>query len=297
MMHNTTHVTPMAKLNSLPIPLASCVGAEVPVHFYKEPVVDLRSEPEAKLRTQRGKKSAAAPLTGPTCKRAFQTLHPTVRERRELMSEKTKSEQPTQAPTSQVSQIFGPTRLLPGEAEAVYRAGLIGTIKELGATTHLQTYIAEKIFQCMWWMRRYESQKHLAIINAMVEKLVNYGTLKEQRYALTELLQRQEWAEPAVQKIIKAGGNTAESLMAYAVTSSREEIQKIDQLIALRVKTLGQLQQSYEALVNRSVVQERMKLQNELLRRDLKAIDVPSVELDAGVKGNSRAKPKAKSGQ
>jgi hypothetical protein len=213
------------------------------------------------------------------------------------MSEKTKSEQPTQAPTSQVSQIFGPTRLLPGEAEAVYRAGLIGTIKELGATTHLQTYIAEKIFQCMWWMRRYESQKHLAIINAMVEKLVNYGTLKEQRYALTELLQRQEWAEPAVQKIIKAGGNTAESLMAYAVTSSREEIQKIDQLIALRVKTLGQLQQSYEALVNRSVVQERMKLQNELLRRDLKAIDVPSVELDAGAKVNSRAKPKAKSGQ
>ena len=213
------------------------------------------------------------------------------------MSEKTKAEQPAQAPTSQVSQIFGPTRLLPGESEAVYRAGLIGTIKELGATTHLQTYIAEKIFQCMWWMRRYETQKHLAIINAMVEKLVNYGTPKEQRHALTLLMQGQEWAEPAVQKIIKASGNTPESLMARAVESSREEIQKIDQLIALRVKTLGQLQQSYEALVNRSVMQERLRLQNELLRRDLKAIDVPSVEFDGGAKGKSRAKPKAKSGQ
>jgi regulator of replication initiation timing len=85
--------------------------------------------------------------------------------------------------------------------------------------------------------------------------------------------------------------------MARAVESSREEIQKIDQLIALRVKTLGQLQQSYEALVNRSVMQERLRLQNELLKRDLKAIDVPSVELDAGAKGKSRAKPKAKSGQ
>ena len=213
------------------------------------------------------------------------------------MSEKTKAEQPAQAPTSQVSQIFGPTRLLPGESEAVYRAGLIGTINELGAKTHLQTYIAEKIFQCMWWMRRYETQKHLAIINAMVEKLVNYGTPKEQRHALTLLMQGQEWAEPAVQKIIKASGNTPESLMARAVESSREEIQKIDQLIALRVKTLGQLQQSYEALVNRSVMQERLRLQNELLSRDLKAIDVPSVELDAGAKVNSRAKPKAKSGQ
>lgn len=213
------------------------------------------------------------------------------------MSEKTKAEQPAQAPTSHISQIFGPTRLLPGESEAVYRAGLIGTINELGATTHLQTYIAEKIFQCMWWMRRYETQKHLAIINAMVEKLVNYGTPKEQRHALTLLMQGQEWAEPAVQKIIKASGNTPESLMARAVESSREEIQKIDQLIALRVKTLGQLQQSYEALVNRSVMQERLKLQNELLKRDLQAIDVPSVELDAGVRGKSRAKPKAKSGQ
>ena len=213
------------------------------------------------------------------------------------MSEKTKPEQPAQAATSQVSQIFGPTRLFPGESEAVYRAGLIGTIKELGATTHLQTYIAEKIFQCMWWMRRYETQKHLAIINAMVEKLVNYGTSKEQRHSVTLLLQTKDWGDPLIQNLAKASGNTAESLMAHAVESSREEIQKIDQLIALRVKTLGQLQQSYEALVNRSVMLERLKLQNELLKRDLQAIDVPSIELDAGAKVNSRAKPKAKSGQ
>jgi hypothetical protein len=213
------------------------------------------------------------------------------------MSEKTKAEQPAPAATSQVSQIFGPTRLLPGESEAVYRAGLVGTIAELGATTHLQTYIAEKIFQCLWWMRRYETQKHLSIINAMVEKLVNYGTPKEQRHSVTLLLQTKDWGDPLIQNLAKASGNTPESLMAHAVESSREEIQKIDQLIALRVKTLGQLQQSYEALVNRSVMQERLRLQNELLKRDLQAIDVPSVELDAGAKGKSRAKPKAKSGQ
>jgi hypothetical protein len=213
------------------------------------------------------------------------------------MSEKTKAGQPAQAATSQISHMFGPTRLLPGEPEAVYRAGLIGTIKELGATTHLQTYIAEKIFQCMWWMRRYEIQKHLAIINAMVEKLVNYGTPKEQRHALTLLMQGQEWGDPSLKKIIEAGGHTPESLMASAVVFSRGNIEKIDQLIALRVKTLVQLQQSYEALVNRSVMQERLRLQNELLKRDLHAIDVPSVEFDGGAKGKSRAKPKAKSSQ
>jgi hypothetical protein len=149
----------------------------------------------------------------------------------------------------------------------------------------------------MWWMRRYETQKHLAIINSMVEKLVNHGTSKEQRHSVTLLLQTKDWGDPLIQNLAKASGNTPESLMAYAVTSSREEIQKIDQLIALRVKTLGQLQQSYEALVNRSVMQERLRLQNELLKRDLQAIDVPSVEFDEGAKGKSRAKPKAKSGQ
>jgi len=105
------------------------------------------------------------------------------------MSEKIKSEQPAPAATSHISQIFGPTRLLPGESDAVYRAGLIGTIKELGATTHLQTYIAEKIFQCMWWMRRYEIQKHLAIINSMVQKLVKSDTPNAQRHAITLLMQ------------------------------------------------------------------------------------------------------------
>jgi hypothetical protein len=44
------------------------------------------------------------------------------------------------------------------------------------------------------------------------------------------------------------------------------------------VKTLLKLQQSYEALVNRSVLQERMKLQNDLLKRDLQAIDLPVLE-------------------
>ena len=77
----------------------------------------------------------------------------------------------------------------------------------------------------------------------------------------------------------------------------REEIQKIDTLIALRVKSLGQLQQSYEALVNRSVMQERLKLQNELLKRDLQAIDVKAVEQIDIEEGKARGQRKAKSGK
>ena len=63
------------------------------------------------------------------------------------MSEK-KSEQPAQpneVTSSRISKIFGPIRLLPGESEDLYNSGLVGTIKELGATTHLQTYLARSV--------------------------------------------------------------------------------------------------------------------------------------------------------
>ena len=198
---------------------------------------------------------------------------------------------------SQISQIFGPIKLLPGESEAAYRAGLAGTLKELSASTHLQIYLAEKIFQCLWWMRRYEIQKQAAVVNEMVNLLTDYRTPKDQLHAIAHNLQAHLWNEPQMQKLIESNGYTPESLAAKAMTNSGGEIQKLDALIAFRVKALGQLQQSYEALVNRSVMQERLKLQNELLKRDLQAIDVKAVEQVDSEEGKGRGQRKAKSGK
>ena len=200
-------------------------------------------------------------------------------------------------PAFQISQIFGPIKLLPGESEAVYRAGLIGTISELGAATHLQIYLAEKIFQCLWWMRRYEVQKQATIVNAMVDLLTRHDTDKKRRTAITFNLQEGLWDGKEMRELIETNGYTLDSLFARGLSKVREEIQKIDSLIAIRVKALGQLQQSYEALANRSVMQERLKLQNELLKRDLQAIDVPAVEQIDSSKGEARGKRKAKSGK
>jgi hypothetical protein len=215
------------------------------------------------------------------------------------LSEKKTPEQPasqSQA-ASQISQIFGPIKLLPGESEAVYREGLAGTINELGASTHLQIYLAEKIFQCLWWMRRYEVQKQSSIVNAMVKLASQYNTTETTKYNLTVKLQAHMWDAQDVITFIKQKGFTPESLTAKAMSEVREEIQKLDALIALRVKSLGQLQQSYEALVNRSVMQERLKLQNELLKRDLQAIDVKAVEQVESEEGKARGQRKAKSGK
>jgi hypothetical protein len=136
----------------------------------------------------------------------------------------------------------------------------------------------------------------------MVDLLTRHETPKNQKYALTELLQDNLWDVPEVKKIIEGAGYTSESLLAKAINKERDIIQKNDHLIALRVKTLGQLQQSYEALVHRPILQERLKLQNELLKRDLQAIDVSTVQSLEVANGNQqenngRGKPKAKSGQ
>jgi hypothetical protein len=58
-------------------------------------------------------------------------------------------------------------RVLPGESEQHYRHGLQAAIQELGAVTPLQVYLAEKIFETLWWIRRYEEQKRALLIREM----------------------------------------------------------------------------------------------------------------------------------
>ena len=53
-----------------------------------------------------------------------------------------------------ISEVLGVNPLLPGEPEAEYRQGLQDLIAELGAKSILQVYLAEKIYECIWWIRR-----------------------------------------------------------------------------------------------------------------------------------------------
>ena len=139
-------------------------------------------------------------------------------------------------------------------------------------------------------MRRYEVQKQASILNAMVRLATRHSVSDTTKLNLTKNLQAHQWDDPKVKEFLNDKGFTPESLAAQGMINALEEIQKIDMLIALRVKTLGQLQQSYEALVNRSVMQERLKLQNDILRRDLQAIDVEAVEQADGAQGGARGK-------
>ena len=187
--------------------------------------------------------------------------------------------QPVKSP-SQISNALGASQILPGESAEKYYHGLASTIDELGAKSMLQIYAAEKIFQCLWWMRRYETQKRSSIIKVMAKELTEspYFPNKDERMGVTMLLEAGLWSDSDIQKLMKDRGHTAGSLLEYAMDRQKEELIELEQSIAQKAATLLQLQKSYEVLVNRSVLHERLKLQNELLKRDLLAIDVPVVK-------------------
>ena len=70
---------------------------------------------------------------------------------------------------SEISKLLGAKPVLPGENADEYAAGLAALIAELDAKTVLQIYLAEKIYDCLWWIRRYEAQKRMVMIAQMAE--------------------------------------------------------------------------------------------------------------------------------
>jgi hypothetical protein len=71
-------------------------------------------------------------------------------------------------------------------------------------------------------------------------------------------------------------GHSLESVRQHAYAMKQKAIIELDQQIALQVKILASFQASYEVAFNRKLNVERLRMQNELMRRDLNAIDANS---------------------
>jgi len=175
---------------------------------------------------------------------------------------------------SEISKLLGAKPVLPGENADEYAAGLAALIAELDAKTVLQIYLAEKIYDCLWWIRRYEAQKRMAMIAVMAEIVQDHylakGTVDavEFREALIS-----EAVTVRMVEALQGMGYTIESLKQQALSRKSREIRALDEQIALQAKILAGFQASYEVAANRKLNIERMKLQNEMLRRDVEAID------------------------
>ncbi len=196
-----------------------------------------------------------------------------------------------------IGELLGVTPILPGESEASYRAGLNAVIEELGAKTTLQVYLAEKIYDCLWWIRRYEDQKRITIISEMAHQTEKGFSrdLTQKKIDVREALLGDN-INSRVMKTISEVGHSIKSLRQSAYAKKREEIMQLDQQIALQVKILASFQGSYELAFNRKLSVERLMLQNSLMRRDLGAIDEvidDSLKETGALKGITGGKPKA----
>ena len=181
--------------------------------------------------------------------------------------------------TPSISDILGVTPVLPGEPADAYQAGLAAMVAELEAKTVLQVYIVEKIYDCLWWVRRYEDQKRITIINEMA-RLTKVGYRSEKTQAEIDIREAfmANHLSAGVMKALGALGHTPDSLRQEAFSKKRDEVMQLDQQIALQAKILAGFQGSYEMAFNRKLNVERLKLQNELMQRDLNAIDVVSLK-------------------
>jgi hypothetical protein len=191
------------------------------------------------------------------------------------MSEKETIDKSHRVATSPITELLVGSAVLPGESEIEYQQGLIATIQELGATTPLQIYLVEKIYECLWWMRRYENQKRATLIRAMANAL-------DSNKLGGQVSKLEAWATGALyanriddefNNLLQKHNLTLDSLNQKALANCRASLESLDQMVALKAKTLAGFQASYEVLVNRKVNAERMRLQNALMQRDLGAIE------------------------
>jgi hypothetical protein len=175
-----------------------------------------------------------------------------------------------------IGELLGTTSVLPGEQEDVNKAGLALMVNEFGAKTTLQVYLVEKIYDCLWWIRRYEDQKRVTIIAEMARQTkVGFKPDKTQEEVDIREAFMVNDLNAKVLKALGAIGHTPESLKESAYSKKREDIMQLDQQIALQAKILAGFQGSFELAFNRKLNTERLKLQNELMRRDLTAIEEP----------------------
>lgn len=194
------------------------------------------------------------------------------------------------SPQKTISEALGIDPLLLGEPLDEYHQGLQSLIVELQAKSPLQVYLAEKIYDSLWWIRRYEGQKRALIIAEMGiqvsgvrEHMMDSTQVANQKY-LRETLLQNKWDQKSLD-ILRATGFSRQSLRQAAMSVRRDELQQLDQQIALHAKMLAGFQASYEVAFNRKRNVERLDLQNALLRRDLEALEGEVIDDKPKTKG------------
>jgi hypothetical protein len=104
-----------------------------------------------------------------------------------MSAAKSNPTKPTEVVPS-LTAVLGVISILPGEVAEQYQQGLKALIQELEAKTVMQVYLAEKIFESLWWMRRYEQQKRATLTREMA-KILTSGTFSQTSFEQNQIME------------------------------------------------------------------------------------------------------------
>ena len=164
--------------------------------------------------------------------------------------------------------------VLPGESSSEYQSGLKLLIEQLEAKTVLQIYLAEKIYDCLWWIQRYQQQKRMTLLTEMalqLQDVIKFELMSEGAKLRDDLAAGQ--ISGRLKSALKENNHTLDSLRQVAHEKQASKLRDLDDQIALQAKILAGFQASYEVASNRKLVSEKLTLQNQILRKDLGALD------------------------
>jgi hypothetical protein len=80
----------------------------------------------------------------------------------------------------------------------------------------LQIYLAEKIYDCLWWIRRYEAQKRMVMIAAMAE-------IVQGHYPAVGTIDAVEFREALISEAVTAEMVEALQGMGYTIEGLRQQ--------------------------------------------------------------------------
>lgn len=175
-----------------------------------------------------------------------------------------------------ITDLLGSKAVLPGESIDEYKKARRLVIKELVSKSPLQLYLAEKMLDGLWWMRRYEEQKRFVVADAMVDFIVGRLSGKitdHHRPGLVDVVLN-DASSPWLTDLLKKKDLTIDFVRERAMAVKQEKLLELDRLIAMKAKELEGLQRSYEHVTHRKLYSERLALSVEIMRRDVEAIEV-----------------------
>jgi hypothetical protein len=162
--------------------------------------------------------------------------------------------------------------VIKGESQQEYDQGREATIRDLGAQSPLEVYLAEKMFDCLWWIRRLDVMRVDVIRQGMFEALRH----DFRRANIRRLIEQEAWDDPDLALALNNSGLTVNGLPAAGMVKSQKALESVDRQTALRMKMFRDLQKAYEAHTNRQLNTDRLTLQNRLLSQHLSVKDISS---------------------